>query len=75
MYDASRETLQAHPFEHKEAWIVYQSDYRIVKKATGYEWLADLPATERDAENAKKIAMSMGITEANIKFFNNATLK
>ena len=46
-----------------------------MKKATGYEWLEDLPATERDAENAKKIAMSMGITEANIKFFNNATLK
>ena len=58
-----------------EAWIIYQCYYSIVKKATGYECLEDLPATERDAENAKKIAMSMGITEANIKIFNNATLK
>ena len=37
--------------------------------------LEDLPATERDAENAKKIAMSMGIPEANIKTFNNATVQ
>ena len=60
---------------HKECWLVYQNDYSIVRKATGYEKLGDLPATERDAENAKKIAMSMGVPEGNIKVFNNATLK
>jgi hypothetical protein len=37
--------------------------------------LGDLPATAQDAVNAKRIALRMGIPEANIKQFTKMTTK
>ena len=57
---------EAYPFVHKECWIFYEPEYEILRSAPGNEMLGDLPATANDAVNAKRIALRMGIPEANI---------
>jgi hypothetical protein len=60
---------------HKECWIFYEPEYEILRSAPGNEALGDLPATATDAVNAKRIALRMGVPEANIKQFTKMTTK
>ena len=65
---------QAYPFTHKECWIFHESDYKIVSTLPGLEKLGDLPNTKNDAVNAKRMALRMGILEANIKDFTGMSI-
>ena len=60
-------------FVHKECWIIYQPYYGVLRGVPGCERLQDLTATLKDAENAKKIALRMGIPFDNIKKLTNLT--
>ena len=51
----------AYPFEHKECWIFYESEYDIIRTMEGNEVLGDLPATIEDAKNATNIALNLGV--------------
>ena len=66
---------EAFPFVHKECWIFYEPEYEILRSAPGNEMLGDLPATSNDAVNAKRIALRMGIPEANIHQYTKMTTK
>ena len=66
---------QAYPFVHKECWIFFEPEYEILRSAPGNEKLGDLPATTTDAADAKRIALRMGVPEANIKHFTKMTTK
>ena len=65
----------AFAFAHKECWIFYEPEYEILRSAPGNDKLGDLPATTTDAQNAKRIALRMGIPESNIKMFTKMTTK
>lgn len=56
---------------HKEALILYQSDYSELRKTPGLEELGDLKATEEDAIRAERIALNMGIPKEFIKKMTN----
>ena len=53
-------------FIHKECWIFHQADYSALRKNPKMKNFVDLPSTQVDAVDARKIAKSMNINEQNI---------
>ena len=53
-------------FIHKECWIFHQADYSALRKNSKMANFVDLPSTQIDAVDARKIARGMNINEQNI---------
>ena len=54
---------------------MYQPYYETLRTVPGLAHMNDLIATKKDAENATKIALRMGIDMRNIKKLTNMSIK
>ena len=68
-------TVEPTRFGHKEAIILYQTDYSQLRKAKGLSGMEDIPQAAKDADNAAKIAKSLGVEDKNIHRLTNITSK
>jgi len=62
-------------FGYKEALILWQSEYGELRKTAGCEKMENIEQAKKDAEDAKKIAMRLGIPEENIKTKTDMNIK
>ena len=56
-------------------WIIQDEDYSVLRSAEGCDKFLNLPATNRDADEIKKLATLVGIPEENIFHFNKSNRK
>ena len=63
------------PFGDMRLWIIQDEDYSVLRSAEGCDKFPNLPATNTDAEEIKKLAKLVGIPDSNIFHFSKSDKK